>query len=491
MSVGKATKLKPLSLCFEDEPTEREYRAFHAANARRQLQRFVIFICVLSMVLSELIRYRLAKAQDAGFPGLPDWSAPDFAILTSMLLAGALLFSTCSRRLQPHLQVITMVCYGGLLLLDQWMTLRLPLVYTLSWALINLAIILTALQLRFLQATAMGFAFTVVHLAAMMYVHQPWQASVALQLSFAINSITLAGFNLMLMFVAHQRALNSRMAFARSREIAVRSKELENALDTIQRAEAQLIESEKQATVGRLVAGILHEVNNPIGALNSATDSLGRALHKAQSGNPAERRRALSLAPQLLTVQNQSTKRLEELVNGLSQFVSLDKEEKRAADVRTGVRTAAALLQPMLAENVTFELELPADAVWVHCFPDRLNQAVFSILQNAAAAFDTSTQNPKIRCVVRTGPKTDQCFIEVRDNGRGISAERQRQLFDVGFSHQGSRVKLHLGLPTSRKIVDELGGNLTLASAPGKGTFVEIRLPCCAAPAEAVPLVAE
>ncbi len=486
----QSAKLNPITLCFDSEQAEKDYRLFHALQARRQLQRFVIFICVLSIALSELIRYRMAQAHAAGLePMFNVGSASTAVVATSLGLTGALLLATLSQRLVPHLQWITMSCYGGLLLLDQSFTIRLPFAYTLTWALVNLAIIYTALQLRFFAASAMGVVFSLVHLTTMMVVHQPWQSGVDIRLQFAINTTVLVGFNLMLMFIAHQRALNSRMAFARARQLAERSIELEEALENVKRAEAQLVENEKQASVGRLVAGILHEVNNPIGALNSATDTLTRTLRKLETAEPEQRKKAIQLGHQLLDVQSKSGRRMAELVDELRQFVSLDQQSRRTADIRIGLQTAAALVRPMLADGVEFELQLPATPVWVHCFPERLNQTFLNLLQNAASAFDDEAENKRIVCSLNVAD--DKALVEIADTGRGIEQQRQSSLFELGFSQRGERVKLHLGLPTSRKTIDEIGGVLTLRSRLNHGTSLRIELPLAEAPPTSLPRVAE
>ena len=481
-------KLNPITLCFADRELERDYRLHHAQTARRQLQRFVVFVCVLSVVLSELIRFRLSQAQAAGLEPMFDVGrASLWTVSAAIVLTAALLGATFFKRLVAHLQWITIVCYGGLLLLDQTYTVRLPLAYTLTWALVNLVIIYTALQLRFFAASAMGIGFTLVHLCTIMGVHSPWKSGMDIQLQFVINATIMVGFNLMLMFVAHQRSLNSRMAFARARLIAAHSHELSRALEDIKRAEAQLIESEKQASVGRLIAGILHEVNNPIGALNSATQTLSRAWEKLAHTRPAEP--TLSAGRKLLAVQADSGRRLATLVDELRQFVSLDQQERRTFDIRMGLQTAAALIRPMLPEDVEFSVEAPDHPIQVECFPQRLNQTFLNLLQNAAHSFDDDGKPKRIEC--RLSEEAGRAVVEVTDTGRGIDENSQKQIFDLGFSHRGKRVKMHLGLPMSRRTIDEIGGELTLHSQLGGGTSVCIRLPISAPPFETLSSVAE
>lgn len=470
-------RLNPVTLCFQDPKLEHAYRRQYALVAQRQLRRFLVFVCVLSVVLSELIAYRIGRAEAAGLQeffhiGGPSRMSIAAAIALTVMLFGA----TFSRRLLPHLQSVTFGCFGGLLLLDQANVLTLPLPYSLTWALVNLTILYTALQLRFFAACALGIGISVIHLAALMTVHNIWRADIDLQLQFGVNVTLVVGFNLMLMFINHQRELHARMAYLQTALAAERSASLEEALDSLKRAEGQLIETEKQATVGRLVAGILHETNTPIGALSSATHTLKLTLNKLADQRPHDAAQTIAVSKQLLDVQAASAARLGELVSSLRQFVSLDQQGQRVTDIRKGLRTACALLTPELPEGVAFSLDLPADPVWVRCFPERLNQTFLSLFQNSVSAFvPQSSGHQSIDCQVRAHGA--HVRITLTDTGRGMSAEQLANVFEVGFSHRGARVKLHLGLPTSKKNIEDVGGTLTISSTPNIGTTAEIRLP--------------
>lgn len=258
--------------------------------------------------------------------------------------------------------------------------------------------------------------------------------------------------------------------------------ELARQHEELKLAQGQLVESEKQAMLGRLVAGILHEVNTPLGALLSATDSIGRILQtcrdfiteqKSASDESARRTlKALDLGDNLSGVLSTSTKRIEEVVEGLGRFVSVSGEKRKSQDCREGILSALTLLGPQLGERIVVEMHLPDDPVPVHCDPARLNQAFFSLLQNAVNAIvDRGT----IR--VSVDVNSSQAKLEIADTGKGMSPEQLAEAFDFTFTKKEGRVRLRLGLASSRRAIEEAGGTLNLESSPGRGTKAVVVLP--------------
>ena len=232
--------------------------------------------------------------------------------------------------------------------------------------------------------------------------------------------------------------------------------------------------------MGRLVAGILHEMNTPLGALSSATQTLSRALARLEPAG--ESRATLDALERLTGVQAASGERIREVVTGLEQFVALDHTALQVTDVRGGLETAVAFIRPCLPRGVELTLELPASPLWVKCFPAKLNHVFLNLLKNAAAAFEEPVASERagrrpreIRVKARVA--SGQLRIEVRDTGRGIPAERLERIFELDFSRQGPRVKLCLGLPASRGVVDAIGGKIALESELGRGSLAIIELP--------------
>lgn len=482
--------LNRLTLCFLDPATEHDFCLQRAEASRAILRRFLLFMVLLVAFATTGIQRKLELARAAGLPVPPQLDMSNRGLVFAAGIGLVLFLSTLSRRFVPYLHSVTALCMAGLVLVDNWHARHIPLAYALNGTLLNLVVLYIASQLRFAVASVLGVASSLSYLCCISAQNAAFlDGSLDLQLQMGVAVTVLACANLLLMFVTHQRELSARLAYHRARLLEERGVELEAALRSLQQAEAQLVENEKQATVGRLVAGILHEMNTPLGALSSSTQTLERGLGRLRAlllpdSRPEPQRleltNTLAAAERLAAVQAASGQRIRDVIEGLRQFVSLDRAELQVADVRAGLETAVALIRPGLVAGVRVELEVPPRPIWVQCFPAKLNQVFLNLLKNAAAAFDGPSAQGEIR--VSTRVRWGRLQIEVRDTGRGIEPERLPRLFDVDFSRQGSRVKLSLGLPSSRGVVEAIGGVLRVASELGRGTAVVIELPLGSAP---------
>jgi signal transduction histidine kinase len=265
-------------------------------------------------------------------------------------------------------------------------------------------------------------------------------------------------------------------------QVKERTRDLSEALNELQQAQAQLVEQEKQAVLGRLVAGIVHEVNNPVAVLHSSADTLARLLGRlrtfveqhANSGDPAAQSllEATARADQLGGAMQTSGDRLGELVLSLKRFVALDEAEVRVFDVREGIDSAVTLLSPTLGTGVRIARRYESETTLVDCSPAKLNQVFVNLLSNAAEALEGEGE---IRITVaRTNGLV---LIEFSDDGPGIPEDRVDRLFELGLTQKRGRVGLRLGLPTSKRLVQELGGSISIETVYGQGTSVRLRLP--------------
>jgi signal transduction histidine kinase len=252
-------------------------------------------------------------------------------------------------------------------------------------------------------------------------------------------------------------------------------------------AQSQLVESEKEAMLGRLLAGLLHELNTPLGAIRSASDSVGRILDacreylSGQDNDAAARtRRAVELGRELPAVFDNGTARIESVLHGLSQFVTLeDHPMVEPRDIREMLESALTVLHPRTADRIEIATRIPDEPLWVACHPTRLSHAFLNVLENATDAIDGTG---RIEVVAETGD--DGVAITIRDSGRGMTEEQMKTAFDFSFYHREGRVRLSLGLATARRAVAEAGGTLDLESMPQKGTTVRVRLPLSDPPEE-------
>jgi signal transduction histidine kinase len=284
------------------------------------------------------------------------------------------------------------------------------------------------------------------------------------------------------LFLVMNMGVSSAVVFAAA---AAFVRNLQTALTDLKEAQVQIIDTEKQAVIGRLASGILHEMNTPLGAIRSSSDTLGKALERLRkfvaehaSGDSAEAQQALRMAakaPKVHELIDTSVDRLSAVVGGLARFVSLDESERKAIDVRESLDTGLALLADSLANRVQVERDYDEDVPDVMCFPAKLNQVFLSVLQNAAQAIGE-------RGTIRLGVSVDgeALAVVVADTGRGIPASQLAGLFDIGLTKKEGRVGMQLGLPMSKRHLDEIGGSIALDSIEGEGTTVRIVVPISA-----------
>ena len=240
-------------------------------------------------------------------------------------------------------------------------------------------------------------------------------------------------------------------------------------------AQARLVEAEKTAAVAQLVSGILHEVNTPLGAIRSSCDSMQKAMERAsglfdEDGELArdEKRalRGLHMAPSLGNTVDDAVGRISSMVEGLERFVNLDGAEEAEIDVRVSLEDAVTIL------GHPVERECDDDLPGVLCSPGRLNHVLLELLKNAVDAVDEGGEVRASACL-----RDSEVVVEVADDGRGISEVELARIFDIGFSRKGPRVAMRLGLPTAKRHVEEMGGQLKIESAAGVGTTVRVSFP--------------
>jgi len=294
------------------------------------------------------------------------------------------------------------------------------------------------------------------------------------------------------------------------KRVAERTSELQTALDELQQSKLQLIQQEKMSTLGTLVAGIAHEVNNPVGFLNGSIynakeyiqDLLSHlALYQQYYPTPEapiqENAEAINLPfvtedlPQVLDSMKEATKRIKSISTSLRTFSRTDAEYKVSADIHAGLDSTLLMLKYRLQggdrrpgiDVVQDYGEIPL----IDCFPGQLNQVFMNILANAIDAFDEMTQqfstdelrakSPTITIQTRTVGE-NSVEIRIYDNAKGMTEDIRTKVFDYLFTTKPVGKGTGLGLAIAHQIVVEKhGGILDVQSEVGQGTEFIIRLP--------------
>ncbi len=266
--------------------------------------------------------------------------------------------------------------------------------------------------------------------------------------------------------------LNELEEAKRRREIL---EELERTTQQLQETHDQLIQSEKMAGLGTLVAGIAHEINTPVGAINSMHDTLTRAVDRLKSDldqlDDSEIQRALDVIDGANSVIATGTSRVTEIVRSLRSFARMDDADTREADLNEGIDSTLPLIQHQLRSGIEIVKHygiIPP----VLCYPSRLNQVFLNILINAAQAIDGEGT-----ITVRTFERDGRVVVEFVDTGEGIDAENLDRVFDPGYTTKGVGVGTGLGLSICYQIVNDHDGDIHIDSQPGEGTTVTVSIP--------------
>jgi signal transduction histidine kinase len=238
----------------------------------------------------------------------------------------------------------------------------------------------------------------------------------------------------------------------------------------------QLILQEKMASLGSLVAGIAHEINSPVGTLQSATDVVTRCVNRIESlfaeGQPLEDvSKALKILKENTELIAVAGGRIANMVRSLRNFARLDEAEYQRANLHEDLESTLTLLEGALKNRIMVVKEFQAIPE-LFCFPGQLNQVFMSLLQNATEAIEGPGT---IR--ISTFARDDFVHIQISDSGSGIAPEKLKRIFDFAFSEKGSRVKMRSGLVTAYSIVQRHRGNIAVESRLGEGSTFTVRLP--------------
>ncbi|MGF1936250.1 MAG: sensor histidine kinase [Nostoc sp. ChiQUE02] len=314
-------------------------------------------------------------------------------------------------------------------------------------------------------------------------------------------------------------AIDKAVLYEQSTQAALQAKaqtqKLQQALHELQLAQTKLIQSEKMSSLGQLIAGVAHEINNPVnfiyGNLRYVAEYAQDLLHLLEKYQkflpvaPPELESELDNIdlefimedlPKLLDSMKLGTGRIVEIVQSLKNFSRHDEAEMKAVNIHDGIdgtlmilhhRLKAAIRRPKI-EIVKDYAKLPL----IECYPGKLNQVFMNILANAIDALEEGMGNEEIppptgQITIRTEVLDNQwVVIRIADNGPGMKEEVIRRIYDPFFTTKDVGKGTGLGMAISYQIVvDKHGGMLKCRSQPGEGTEFWIQIPINCALADA------
>ena len=317
--------------------------------------------------------------------------------------------------------------------------------------------------------------------------------AIADQLAIAINQAELY----------NQSRANAAIAIAQAEQLSA-------ALENLQKTQAQLIQTEKMSSLGQLVAGVAHEINNPVnfiyGNLSHANDYSQDLLelvllYQKYYPNPApeiqDRAAAIDLEflmedmPKMLDSMKIGADRIRQIVLTLRNFSRIDEAEMKPVDIHEGIDSTLLILQNRLkakSDPTGIKVVKEYGALpKVECYAGQLNQVFMNIISNAIDALthyniqrceEETRQYPSIIKICTETLHPSHIRVRISDNGAGMTEAVKARLFDPFFTTKPADLGTGLGLSISYQIVVEKhGGSLKCISTPGQGTEFSIEIP--------------
>lgn len=350
----------------------------------------------------------------------------------------------------------------------------------------------TAAQLRALEQTYMGWHNARVAVGNQ---YRLWLAAYA---AILLLVLALVGLRLRRSF----RDLDSANEHLEE-QVATRTQDLSSALDELRASQAQLVQSEKMASLGQMVAGVAHEINTPLGYARSNTEIVRRSLGEIRELCGAQNRalrlmgdesapvedvaQALDEAQQRATELNaeelaadldgllgdadHGLSQIAELVGSLKDFSRVDRSRNDVFNINDGIESALKIANNQLKHRVEVVKsfgQIPA----IECSPSQLNQVFLNLFTNAAQAIDG---DGKIFVHTATDPRG--VAIRILDTGCGMSEEVRARIFEPFFTTKPVGKGTGLGLSIVYRIIEDHGGTIDVRSQPGKGSEFIIVLP--------------
>lgn len=288
----------------------------------------------------------------------------------------------------------------------------------------------------------------------------------------------------------HSRAYSNLRALVEATTAAqVQTQKLEKALQELQQTQAQLIQTEKLSSLGQMLAGIAHEINNPVNFLHGNLKHVDEYVHDLldvlsayqdavpePSDSVQQKIDEIDLEfvaldlPKTVASMKIGTDRIREIVLSLRNFSRLDESERKAVNIHEGLDSTLLILNHRTKAGICITKEY-GDLPLVECFPSQLNQVFMNILNNAMDALleqgDEQPKNILIRTMVLEG---DRVRISIKDNGPGIPEEIRTKVFAPFFTTKPINQGTGLGLAISQQIVEKHQGQIQIWSEPHQGT---------------------
>ena len=269
----------------------------------------------------------------------------------------------------------------------------------------------------------------------------------------------------------HVRLKNLIDGYHAQKHLARQKQILEATLEQLKETEAQLVHSEKLASLGRLSAGIIHEINNPLNFAKTGMFSLKSFAHGMEGAAKED-------YCEILADIQQGLDRVQNITSDLYRFSHPDIQQLEEVTVASLFKTALRMLSHELKDKVKVEQHF-ADELTVWCNAVQVNQVLVNLLQNAiyAATHRATGDGREPTITISAEEIGGECLIRVRDNGCGIAAGDLTKIFDPFFTTKEVGEGMGLGLSICHRIMEQHHGRITVNTEPGKYCEIVLKFP--------------
>ena len=241
-------------------------------------------------------------------------------------------------------------------------------------------------------------------------------------------------------------------------------KELKSAMKELKETQIQLINSEKMASLGQLVAGVAHEINTPVASIKSNNGIVAKLLGSIEDTDLKE------MLTDINEIDKEAVNRISNIVTSLKKFVRLDEAELQEADINKELDLTLELIRHETKNRINV-VKNYGKIPTIKCFPNMLNQVFTNILVNACQAIDGQGT-----ITITTEYKKKKLVVKIKDTGKGIPQNQLSKIFSAGFTTKGIGVGTGLGLAICSKIIEKHKGEITVTSEVGKGSEFTITI---------------
>ena len=252
-------------------------------------------------------------------------------------------------------------------------------------------------------------------------------------------------------------------------QVKQKNQELENTLKELKETQLQLINSEKMASLGQLVAGIAHEINTPLGSINANNDMLTKLIKKLEP--LTDNKMIVDSIKDINNIDKEAIKRITGIVQGLKRFVRLDEADLQFADINKELDLTLELIKHETKNKITIIKnynEIPS----IKCYPNMLNQVFMNILINACQSMPEGGT-----ITISTLFENNSLTVSIKDTGTGIDEKIKDRIFAAGTTTKKAGIGTGLGLAISKKIIEKHNGTIDFVSQKNLGTEFIIKIP--------------